>query len=546
MQKSQFRLSAAILVSMCGSAGAQLVPVSAVARYEVPSASLPGPLTNVTDVDTTADSGAWTSGSGSGGDGRCLHAAQLTKLDALMRPRYCTFVAPDVNSGAAYASSVKTLPDQGALMYMGFVQNLDEPRVAIARFDSSGVLTHGWAWPGLNNATGGPVYKREVNCRVRHVEGEIYGAVSSRAIIDDTELGTTHAVGLVTFLDLVSGSAIVHQLDLGEGFHFQPIDICAVPNASVPTVCIVGGAKEVNTGEYFVCAAEVEITGTVVRCSLIALNVDATPLTGASIELVQTEEAHDAIVAAYSVSQAPVGASRPPSVLLRMGRAAGGFAILASRKLENYEIVDGSFSIDQASGDVVAAGWADPDALFSQVGATEFRIAGGTLGATAGRYENLSHAMCIAVGTDGRVLLSGRQGSWFANPGNNSWGARRDPTGGSCSAEFVTVSGSAVDVGLDAVPVAVTSEYAEAWTPRTARLALDNAVACPETPQCWICFADFDMNGGVDGDDVLAFFAAWDANSDCADVNRTDGVDGDDVLAFFTAWDASGCCPVLQ
>jgi hypothetical protein len=55
-----------------------------------------------------------------------------------------------------------------------------------------------------------------------------------------------------------------------------------------------------------------------------------------------------------------------------------------------------------------------------------------------------------------------------------------------------------------------------------------------------ICIGDFDVSGGVDGDDVIAFFAEWDAGALSADVSRDGGVDGDDVIVFFDAWDA-GC-----
>jgi hypothetical protein len=52
------------------------------------------------------------------------------------------------------------------------------------------------------------------------------------------------------------------------------------------------------------------------------------------------------------------------------------------------------------------------------------------------------------------------------------------------------------------------------------------------------CPADWDQSGGVDGDDVIAFFAQWDQSN--ADFNTDGGTDGDDVIAFFAAWD-SGC-----
>ncbi len=49
------------------------------------------------------------------------------------------------------------------------------------------------------------------------------------------------------------------------------------------------------------------------------------------------------------------------------------------------------------------------------------------------------------------------------------------------------------------------------------------------------CAADYDNSGGIDGDDVIAFFAEWDAG--IADYNGDGGTDGDDVIAFFSSWD---------
>jgi hypothetical protein len=54
------------------------------------------------------------------------------------------------------------------------------------------------------------------------------------------------------------------------------------------------------------------------------------------------------------------------------------------------------------------------------------------------------------------------------------------------------------------------------------------------------CFADYDNSGGIDGDDVIAFFGDWDGSLECADTDASGGVDGDDVINFFAAWDASG------
>ncbi|MFZ4574969.1 MAG: hypothetical protein ACOYN0_11265 [Phycisphaerales bacterium] len=54
------------------------------------------------------------------------------------------------------------------------------------------------------------------------------------------------------------------------------------------------------------------------------------------------------------------------------------------------------------------------------------------------------------------------------------------------------------------------------------------------------CFANFNGLGGIDADDVISFFTAWDAGNSCADVNASGGVDADDVIDFFAAWDADG------
>jgi hypothetical protein len=55
-----------------------------------------------------------------------------------------------------------------------------------------------------------------------------------------------------------------------------------------------------------------------------------------------------------------------------------------------------------------------------------------------------------------------------------------------------------------------------------------------------LCNADLNCDGGVDGSDIDAFFALWEAGDPGADVNADGGVDGDDVGAFFMTWQA-GC-----
>lgn len=58
---------------------------------------------------------------------------------------------------------------------------------------------------------------------------------------------------------------------------------------------------------------------------------------------------------------------------------------------------------------------------------------------------------------------------------------------------------------------------------------------------CAACAADFDMNGGVEGGDVAAFFVEFEMGGACADVDQNGGVDGGDVAAFFAVYEAGGC-----
>ncbi len=55
---------------------------------------------------------------------------------------------------------------------------------------------------------------------------------------------------------------------------------------------------------------------------------------------------------------------------------------------------------------------------------------------------------------------------------------------------------------------------------------------------CPTCPADYDNSGGVDGDDITAFFADWQIGA--GDIDGSGGVDGDDIAYFFGRWQA-GC-----
>ena len=65
-----------------------------------------------------------------------------------------------------------------------------------------------------------------------------------------------------------------------------------------------------------------------------------------------------------------------------------------------------------------------------------------------------------------------------------------------------------------------------------------NDIAVWAGPQTPVCPADWDNSGGIDGDDITAFFADWQAGE--ADIDGSGGTDGDDITFFFVRWQA-GC-----
>jgi hypothetical protein len=77
----------------------------------------------------------------------------------------------------------------------------------------------------------------------------------------------------------------------------------------------------------------------------------------------------------------------------------------------------------------------------------------------------------------------------------------------------------------------ITSTCGDIWSDRAYLTVLPNP----------FCAADFNQDGGVDGSDIDAFFAAWESGENQADVNLDGGIDGADVGAFFEVWEAGGC-----
>lgn len=65
-----------------------------------------------------------------------------------------------------------------------------------------------------------------------------------------------------------------------------------------------------------------------------------------------------------------------------------------------------------------------------------------------------------------------------------------------------------------------------------------SAIYCVLVPGLPPCAADYNGDGGIDGDDVITFLTDWDQGLIAADYNQDGGVDGDDVIAFFDDWDS--------
>lgn len=55
------------------------------------------------------------------------------------------------------------------------------------------------------------------------------------------------------------------------------------------------------------------------------------------------------------------------------------------------------------------------------------------------------------------------------------------------------------------------------------------------------CDGDFNIDGGIDGSDVDAFFADWQQGLPSADINDDGGVDGADVTVFLQRWEQAAC-----
>ncbi len=162
-----------------------------------------------------------------------------------------------------------------------------------------------------------------------------------------------------------------------------------------------------------------------------------------------------------------------------------------------------------------------------QSGATE-AIVGGTLTLRATPAKGYT-GVTVRWQRNGVDIADGEQGaSSGGGVVSGATGAMPIPTDG--SAAELTISGvQAGDEGLYRAIFTCACGSVES-------VAVEVTVAEDPCP----CPADMDCSGGVDSDDVILYFVAWDQGEIAADFNGDGGVDSDDVIGFFERWDA-GC-----
>ena len=176
-------------------------------------------------------------------------------------------------------------------------------------------------------------------------------------------------------------------------------------------------------------------------------------------------------------------------------------------------------------------------------------------GADAGSYTCQVSTSCGEPSSNPASLAVGTAPGFTSHPGNQSgasgativlsasasgspsytWSHDGNPVGNGATGSGSTISGATTDtLTITNAQPSDGGSYVATATNSCGNVPSNAAtvdIGCP---------ADFNGDGGVDGDDVIAFFAAWDINDIAADFDGNGGVDGDDVIGFFGNWD-SGC-----
>jgi hypothetical protein len=247
---------------------------------------------------------------------------------------------------------------------------------------------------------------------------------------------------------------------------------------------------------------------------------------------------------------------------------------------------DGSFGCDSfpggGSGGAFSFGYADTAALSSQINSlgdwtlrltdgttglvSEYYVTIGTPGVPADLLRPITHDLATGAsfgefptfnfslsGTADPAFeynsasagLFGLSNSYFTpaiTPADTSWtpdgpiasdtyGLTTSMSNNIAPMSIMTVSGA---TGVGGGEPSITFNYGRlnAFTYAQVSDLVGGSAPCP---------ADFNLDGGIDGADVEAFFEAWVVADISADTNQDGGVDGTDVEIFFNAWSNGGC-----
>jgi len=145
-----------------------------------------------------------------------------------------------------------------------------------------------------------------------------------------------------------------------------------------------------------------------------------------------------------------------------------------------------------------------------------------------------SQGQCVRVMPDGGFVLAGMIASQ-----NTSWDmylARTDADGNTL---WTQRHGGSSDDRAHAVAVGRDKLVAAGWAWSFGKGAGDVHLAAYTDPALG-CVADFNGDGALNTQDVLAFLNSWNSNDPRADVNGDGAINTQDVLEFLNLWNA-GC-----
>ncbi|MEI7656845.1 MAG: immunoglobulin domain-containing protein, partial [Phycisphaerae bacterium] len=94
---------------------------------------------------------------------------------------------------------------------------------------------------------------------------------------------------------------------------------------------------------------------------------------------------------------------------------------------------------------------------------------------------------------------------------------------------------------LDGTWILTVTDQSPEYAGRIGSFSVGVVDRTPACGSCPSCAADYNKDGGVDFDDLGAFFDEWQASGGCADLNQDGGVDFGDLEAFMHTWEAGGC-----